>query len=35
MDTVKYWRKIRKHVAMKLINDWKIKEEVAKNVVGL
>ena len=35
MDTVKYWRKIRKHVANKLIENWKVEEEVAKNVVGL
>ncbi len=34
MDTVKYWRKIRNHVAMKLINEWKVEKEVAENVTG-
>ena len=35
MDTVKYWKKIRKQVAMKLINEWKVDQKVAENVCGV
>jgi hypothetical protein len=35
METVKYWKKIRTQVAMKLINEWKIEQKVAENVCGV